>query len=123
MNFATHWRRWLLALVHCKNCSAGVNPILNVFNGNNAQSLVETLHASSRHMLAVLDDVLEIDRMETGFDQTLPLSTPFSIRKLVHEVARMFTAMAHGADNVIRIRTPRVSMINRTALRNRFDRC
>ncbi|MBK7002867.1 MAG: response regulator [Rhodoferax sp.] len=77
---------------------------VNVFNGNNAQSLVETLHASSRHMLAVLNDVLEIDRMETGFAQTLPLSTPFSIRKLVHEVARMFTAMAHGADNVIRIR-------------------
>lgn len=76
---------------------------LQVTHDDRARSIVETLHASSCHMLAVLNDVLEIDRMETGFAQKLSLSS-FSIRQLVQEVSSMFTAMARGSDSVIHVR-------------------
>ena len=70
---------------------------------NNTAAIVETLHTSSCHMLAVLNDVLEVDRMEMGAAEQLP-NNPFSIRQLVQEVSSMFGALARSAGNEIRIR-------------------
>lgn len=75
----------------------------HVSNSDSARPIIETLHASASHMLAVLNDVLEIDRMATGISKPLDQAS-FSIRQLVQEVSRMFTAMAHGSSNLIKIR-------------------
>lgn len=76
---------------------------LHAIHEDSALAIVETLHASSCHMLTVLNDVLEIDRMEMGFTQKLPTFS-FSIRQLVQEVSNMFRALARGTRNEIRIR-------------------
>lgn len=64
--------------------------------------LLKTIHSTSSHVIELLNDVLEVERLESGAVKFK--SQPFSVRKLVHEVADISMVAAYGLGNVFRIR-------------------
>jgi signal transduction histidine kinase len=56
---------------------------------------VSDIHASGTHLLAVINDILDISRLDSG-DMSLE-ETAFELKKVIHDCVRMMSHQASGA--------------------------
>lgn len=70
--------------------------------GSRTGYFINTIRTTSHHVLSMLNDVLEMERLEGGDAKTV--AEPFSARKLIQDVAEIFALSASEAGNTINTR-------------------